>query len=111
MRRAAKYTGPALLARAIPERQLQETLRQAFLAEQYLYYHTHRAQHSPAGFPDIIAIRGNRLIVAELKREGEKPTEAQANWLAAFEGIVHITVGLWRPSDLDHALAIIGRKS
>lgn len=65
------------------------------------YYHTHRSQHSVAGFPDyvIISPNGRGMLYRELKREGNKPTAAQDVWLAmlAANGC---DVGVWRPSDL-----------
>lgn len=92
------------------EKQLQEVLRQAFMYSGYLYYHTHRSQHSPAGFPDTVAIRGRRMLVAELKREKTVPTDAQRHWLEAFQGVSLIETYVWRPRDLDKALQIIQRR-
>ena len=68
-----------------------------------LYYHTHRSQHSPAGFPDVVIlspIHGTRLV-AELKRERKsaKPTDPQVEWLDAF-GTCGDDVYLWRPRHL-----------
>lgn len=67
------------------------------LALGWLGYHTHRSQHSPAGFPDLVLVKGGRLIFAELKRQAAsaKPTEEQRRWLAE----------LGRVSDVGAALA------
>ena len=40
-----------------------------------------------AGMPDIIALRGNRLLVAELKHGRNKPTPEQELWLEAFRQV------------------------
>lgn len=53
----------------------------------WLVYHTHDSRHSPAGFPDLILIRGDRLLAIECKRVGEEPTDAQWRWLRAFDGV------------------------
>lgn len=50
-----------------------------------------------AGFPDLVMIRGSRMIVAELKRdERQKPSPEQLAWLEAFLG-VGVEVFLWTP--------------
>lgn len=65
------------------------------------YYHTHRSQHSVAGFPDyvIISPRGRGMMYRELKREGNKPTAEQDVWLTMLSANGCDT-GVWRPSDL-----------
>ena len=40
-----------------------------------------------AGMPDIIALRGDRLLVAELKHGRNKPTAEQELWLEAFRQV------------------------
>lgn len=89
------------------ERELQELVRQACGLGHWLYYHTHRSQHSPAGFPDVVALKGPRMIVAELKRTGQAPTPAQAAWLEAFTGVRSVEVYLWTPDDLDQAVEVL----
>lgn len=61
------------------------------------YYHTHRSTGSPSGFPDLVLIRRPRVIVAELKAERGKATQAQLDWLDAFREC-GIESYLWRPS-------------
>lgn len=61
-------------------------------------YFTHRAQHSPSGFPDCWFVRDGRLLVRELKRDGQVPTAAQAWWLEALRG-AGINAGVWTPKD------------
>lgn len=74
------------IAGAMREAELQENVRQQSILTGWLYYHTHRSQHSPAGFPDTVCIRitgGDfRLLFAELKREDENPSDAQQEWLS-----------------------------
>lgn len=82
------------------EKQLQEIVRKAALLGHWTYYHTHRSQHSPAGFPDTVMIRDSTLLVAELKRIGEIPTAAQEAWLAAFGQVRTVEVYLWTPDDM-----------
>ena len=58
-------------------------------------------QNIRAGFPDLVAVRGKRLLFAELKREGPQGvvSQAQADWMTAL-GETAAEVYLWTPSDL-----------
>ena len=120
-------------ARAMTEAQLLEAVLGTprrpglALALGWLGYHTHRSQHSPAGFPDLALVhpRAGRLIFAELKRERrgkrDDPTEVQLEWLNALNTVGDAITGdlveelgawpaeqrptrvialTWRPSDL-----------
>ena len=101
-------------ARMLLEGVLQERVRQLCLLHRWRYYHTHRSKHSPAGFPDTCAVRGDRLLFSELKREAprHKPSTEQQEWLDDLQHIAdlanrhagvegpRIEVYLWRPSDL-----------
>ena len=104
---AAEYRKAA--AKAMPERELQENVRQLCKSINALYYHTFRSDRSPAGFPDCIIITGDdRLIAAELKREGKSPTDLQWEWLQGFGRVANsydhyghpnVYWYVWRPSD------------
>lgn len=127
--RAADFR--AAQARAMTERQLLDAILGTprnpgiALALGWRGYHTHRSQHSPAGFPDLTLVRRGRLVFAELKRQAAKyqPTPEQEAWLedlgevaaAAVTQVeaanpdrwpgnlaadVLVRVYLWRPLDL-----------
>lgn len=51
-----------------------------------------------AGFPDLVLIRGNVLVVAELKCGTNRPTPEQSAWLAAFRS-AGIRAYVWYPTD------------
>lgn len=51
-----------------------------------------------AGFPDIIAIRGGRFLVLELKGDGGKVTAEQQEWLDLFRA-GSAEVHVWWPDD------------
>lgn len=52
------------------------------------------------GFPDLILVRRDRMIAAELKREvGGTVSSEQLLWLKAFDD-AGLETGIWRPSDL-----------
>jgi hypothetical protein len=53
-----------------------------------------------AGYPDITAVRGDRVVFVELKAEKGRLSQEQATWLAAL-GRAGQSVHCWRPSDWD----------
>ncbi len=68
----------------------------------WLVYHTHNSRRSQAGFPDLVMIRGCRMIVAELKTETGKTSPQQDDWLLAFNSVAYtsdnLEVHVWTPS-------------
>jgi hypothetical protein len=81
-----------------------------------------RKQHWNAhkGIEDIHAARYNKLLYAELKMPSNKPTENQAQWLAAHSvfadkyntaaGRELIIVRLWYPEHEDEIIQVAGGK-
>lgn len=63
-----------------------------------LRYHTHRSQHSPAGFPDDVICSRHGMLWRELKREDGKVSPEQVLWLDRLT-LLGYDVGIWRPSD------------
>ena len=49
------------------------------------------------GFPDLLAVRADRLIAAELKVGRNRPSEAQLDWLSALSNVAEVYV--WKPDD------------
>ncbi len=58
------------------------------------------------GFPDLIATKGTRLIVAELKSDTGRVSFEQYEWLETLGKSV--AVYIWRPSDWEQIEEIIG---
>lgn len=59
-----------------------------------------------AGFPDLVLVRGPRLIFAELKTNKSYPTPAQREWLNDLRGTA-AEVYVWRPRDWDTIVNIL----
>jgi hypothetical protein len=92
------YSTPAL---PMTEAQLQTAVIDLLRLTGFtLVYHTHDSRRSHPGFPDLIALKGPRMICAELKSDIGKATEAQLIWLEAFAQIPGVESHLWRPQDL-----------
>lgn len=43
-----------------------------------------RGPRNAPGLPDVLLLRRPRLVVAELKQQGKRPTPAQQRWLDEF---------------------------
>lgn len=86
-------------------------------ARGWLYYHTHRSDRSPAGFPDLVLVRGTRLVFAELKRTGGRLSPAQREWFDALtrlfresvvgRGTVQVEMYVWQPQDWDCVVEVL----
>jgi len=77
----------------------------------WLVYHTHDSRRSQAGFPDLVMIKGNYLIVAELKNRTGKLSEAQTTWVKAFEAVNITNINVWKPgTDNDEIVEMLLKK-
>ena len=100
---AADYR--AKVAAAMTEAQLLEQVRALATALGWRIYHTHDSRRSPAGFPDLVMVRGGRLLFVELKATRGRYGPGQVEWLddltdvAAGSGDV-VEALTWRPADL-----------
>jgi hypothetical protein len=59
------------------------------------------------GFPDYIAVRGQRIICAELKASNGRLTEHQKEWIELLEATGKVEVYVWRPDDLEKIAKIL----
>jgi hypothetical protein len=58
-------------------------------------FHVFDSRKSAEGFPDLVMLREERQVVAELKMPGKKPTAAQRKWLKLFERVGAETFTWW----------------
>ncbi len=63
------------------------------------------------GFPDLVLVRRDRLIFAELKAEKGRLSKDQQEWLKALYHVENemrgIAVYVWKPSDRDEIERIL----
>jgi hypothetical protein len=59
-----------------------------------------------AGWPDLILVRGRRIVAAELKGDGGKLRPEQAAWLAALAE-AGVECHTWRPAAWDEIVATL----
>jgi hypothetical protein len=73
----------------------------------WLVYFTWNSLHSPAGFPDLVLVKDDQLIFAELKSQKGKTTPAQDGWIEALRQVPDVLVFVWRPSDWDEIVSVL----
>lgn len=101
---AAEYR--LLQAREMSEAVLQLRVTQLATVLGWGWYHPPdnkpdargKRQRVQGGFPDLVLVRGDRLLFRELKRQREKPREDQVQWLERLAA-AGADVGVWRPLD------------
>lgn len=100
MTRLAENTdGRAVLFRKVTEKQWQAQVEAWARRAGWRTYHTFSSYGSAGGFPDLVMVRGERLIFAELKTEKGKLSEKQQAWLDDLCRLPYASIRVWRPSD------------
>lgn len=51
-----------------------------------------------AGFPDVVLIKGNRILFRELKSDKGQLSDAQVKWMLALHN-AGMDAAVWRPED------------
>lgn len=97
----------AYLYDQMSEKEWQQQVEDIARWGKWLFYHTWNSRHSASGFLDLILLREERMVVAELKRERGKLTADQKIWLDAFRAIPAAEVYVWRPVDMDEVIKIL----
>lgn len=87
----------ATLAPYLTEAQMQDTIRTAALLNGWTYMHVYNSRRSPAGFPDVIAVKDGRMLVFELKKQSGRVRPKQREWIAAFEAVPLCLAAIVRP--------------
>jgi hypothetical protein len=64
-----------------------------------------------AGFPDLVLLRGGRLILAELKAGRGLPTPDQQEWLRGFAEVELVEAYCWYPDDWQSVYTTLAKES
>jgi Holliday junction resolvase len=89
----------------VTEKELQSTVIEAMEWKGWRVYHTYDSRRSQPGFPDVVAVRGGRLMFVEFKSEKGKVKREQVDWLDAL--VKTSEVYLVRPSTQNEFMAVI----
>lgn len=100
-----------LVAGATSEDELLVDVASRLTLGRWRWHHIRRAdkaeQMGDPGLPDLLAVRGDVLLVRELK--GPKGTygTGQREWLEAFAQVRRVDVGTWRPGDIHQIVEVL----
>lgn len=97
--RAELARSRALIGAQVTEKDFQAEVMTAAKLLGWRTFHVLDSRGSAAGFPDVVAVRGPRLVMAELKRENGRVSDAQQAWLDDLARVQTLDTHLWRPSD------------
>lgn len=89
----------ALQARSTSEADLLAAVRRVANVSGWRAYHTYRSDKSEPGFPDLVLVRDERLVFAELKAQRGRLEPAQHAWLNALAVVERVETYVWRPLD------------
>ena len=92
------------------EKQFQGMVEQLAKTLGWKIYHTWRSFHSVKGYPDLTMVRDDKLIFAELKREGAKLSPEQREWLATLDKVPSVKTYCWHPSEFDEIARVLQGK-
>lgn len=105
---------PALYETALygpdpPERIFQAQIIELARMQGWDYYHTWSSINSPAGFPDLVMVRGPRVVFVEVKRDSENPDANQRKWLWKLAAAGQEAY-LWKPINWDQMVSCLLRR-
>lgn len=69
------------------------------------WWHDNDSRRNTAGLPDLLLVRRDRLVFAEIKGPKGKASPEQKTWLAALGGAVEAY--LWFPKDWPDVLRVL----
>jgi hypothetical protein len=119
---AARLTPEVRALRAITERQWQATVEKLMTAHGWHWYHAtdnrpvtaksgrKYVQNIRAGWPDLFAVKGPRLLAVELKREEGKTSREQDAWLRVLAA-AGVEVHVWKPRDLAEVRVVLAKNN
>jgi len=105
-------TGPRVLP-ALTEKQFMAQVVDLAQLYRWKTFHAFLSIHSPAGWPDLALCRVDkhtgaaRLVVAELKSEKGKVSDAQWMWLDLLSRVPGVETYIWRPADTDEIVKVL----
>lgn len=94
------FTAHELLLDAETEAGFQRWVTEFAGLRGWRVWHDQDSRRNAPGLPDLLMVRGRRLVFAELKRQRGRVRPEQREWLAALVLVGgNVETYLWRPSD------------
>ena len=93
--------------RVLSEKDFMDSVVAVAKGRGWLVYHTHDSRRSEPGFPDLVMLRGKRMIVAELKVGKNTLTLEQEEWMKAFEAAGVSECNEWYPANWGEIMEVL----
>lgn len=94
-----------LVVSEMPEAELLLEVETSLTRGRWRWTHVGRSDlaqmHGDPGVPDILAVRGDVLLVRELKASKGRMETGQAEWLEALGRVRRVDAGVWHPDDIN----------
>ena len=100
--------GAQVIAELLSEKEFMVAVKEAAEIHGWLFYHTYDSRRSTPGFPDLVLVRPPEVIFVELKAQKGRVTAYQKHWSEALESCPGVEHYLWRPSDWDELVEVLG---
>lgn len=91
-----------------PEKAFMAQVCQLLTLTGWLWYHTHDSRRSKPGFPDIVAVRGERTVFIETKSDTGRLSPEQGQWVKALQEAGQ-EVYVWTPDCWEEAQVVLRR--
>ena len=95
------------VAHLVDEKGFMQAVKDVARARGWLVYHNFDARRSDPGFPDLLMVRGDRIVAMECKTMRGKVTAAQEAWLKALSD-AGATAMVVRPDMWDQIHEVLG---
>jgi hypothetical protein len=92
------------------ERDWQQQVQQLATLHGWRWFHDNDSRRNPAGLPDLLMVKGSRLLAVELKTETGRVRPEQTAWLDALAATGAETA-IWRPSDIEHVQSVLSGRT
>jgi hypothetical protein len=86
-------------AARVTEKMLHEAIVALATLLGWSHFHAYEMRRSDAGWPDLVLVRGGRLLAWELKSATGKLSPAQEEWLGILGGVPCVETAVIRPDD------------
>ena len=93
---------------SLNEKQWQAWVIEAAHTFGWHVYHTYDSRRSQAGFPDLTLMRPPEVLFVELKTEKGRLSASQRVWSELLEACPGVGYYLWRPSDNEALIQVLG---
>lgn len=83
----------------LSEKALMANIIELALLTGWIIFHDYDSRLNNPGFPDLVLVRGGRIVFAELKTTKGRVRPMQLVWLQALRLCPFVETYLWRPGD------------